>query len=91
MIDFEHDHEATEEEITQAYKDMVKTSYGRIIVHDLKDSFYDIHTYSPNEGADRDRALFLEGCRWVVGYILSQVNQKDPAPGQDNHSKGLYL
>lgn len=81
----------TEEELTQAYRDMAETHEGKMILDDLNESFYNIHACNPGQ-VDANRAMFVEGCRWVVGYIRDQVNQKDPVPkSQDNPNRSTYL
>lgn len=80
----------TEEQITQAYRDMAATSDGRIIIDDLVESYYNIHPFSPDQ-TDPNLTVFMEGCRWVVGYILDQVKDKDPEVKRDNLSRGTYL
>ena len=79
-----------EQEITQAYLDMAETDAGEIILEDLRESFYDIHPFNPDQ-TDPNMTIFMEGCRWVVGYILDQSSPKDPEQKRDNHNKGLYL
>ena len=81
----------TQDEIQAAYKELPLHQCGRVVLHDLEAEFYNIHTFSPS-GGDRDTALFLEGCRWVVGYIKSCIDYKDPADEQDNsNSRNVYL
>lgn len=80
----------TDEQLTQVYKDVFASGDGKIILDDLKESYYDIHPFSPDQ-TDVNLTVFMEGCRWVVAYILEQVTHKDPAEPQDNHHKGTYL
>lgn len=81
--------ELTEEEITEAYKRVAETDAGKIVFDDLRESFYDIQTYNPHT-PDKDKALWMEGCRWVVGYVLDQLKHVDPDK-QDNPRNGSYL
>lgn len=83
-------HDYTEEEITQAYLDMATTSYGEIILADIKESFYNMYPFTPDT-TDVNQTIFREGMRWVAGYILEQATPRDPEEKQDNHQKGLYL
>ena len=82
--------ELTEEEISQAYRDMANTNAGRIILDDLRESFYDIPCFNPSEDSP-NRTIHRDGCRWVVGYILEQVSSKDQEPNPDNPQRGNYL
>lgn len=82
-------HDYTDEEITQAFKDMAETPAGEIILEDLTESFYNIHPFTP-ESTDTNQCIFREGMRWVVGYILDQVAYKDPEVKQDNR-RGNYI
>jgi len=81
--------EYTEEQLTQAYKDMAASADGQMIIDDLTRSFYNVHSFTPN-GGDPNTVVFMEGCRWVVGYIKDQINSEDP-PKADNHSRGSYI
>ena len=81
--------EYTEEQLTQAYKDFAETKEGQWILDDLTNSFYNVHSFSPG-GGDPNIVVFMEGCRWVVGYIKDQIKSDDPAP-RDNHSRGSHI
>ncbi len=83
-------HQYTEEEITQAYLDMSNTPEGEIILADIKESFYNIHPFTPDT-TDVNQTIFREGMRWVAGYILDQCDPKDPVEERDNPKGNLYL
>lgn len=80
--------EFTEDQLTQAYKDMAASPNGQMIIQDLTDSFYNVHSFTP-AGGDPNTVVFMEGCRWVVGYILDQLKAKTLP--EDNQKRGNYI
>ena len=83
-----------EKQIDEMYKRVFGQGDGAEVLDDLKKSFFDIHTVDPNETGTEgvNKSVWLAGCRWVVGYIISRLEYEDPPEEEDNqHGRGTYI
>lgn len=67
---FHKDPDIRKKQISQAYRDIFAGDAGKMVLDDLANQFCFL---DPTYRGDRDEALFLEGSRNVVLYILGMV------------------
>jgi len=71
---FHKDPEIRQKQIAQAYRDAFAGDAGKMVLDDLANQFCFL---DPTYRGDRDEALFLEGSRNVVLYILGMVQDAE--------------
>ena len=68
------DPEIRRKQLLQAYRDTFAGDAGKLVLDDLANQFCFL---DPTYRGDRDEALFLEGSRNVVLYILGMVQDAE--------------
>jgi len=68
------DPDIRKKQVIQAYRDAFAGDAGKMVLDDLANQFCFL---DPTYRGDRDEALFLEGSRNVVLYILGMVQDAD--------------
>ena len=68
------DPDIQKKQLLQAYRDIFAGDKGKLVLDDLANQFCFL---DPTYRGDRDEALFLEGSRNVVLYILGMVQDAE--------------
>lgn len=68
------DPEILAKQLRRAYRDIYATDQGKLMIDDLCNQFYFL---DPTYQGDKDDALFREGSRNVVLYVLGMMKAPD--------------